>query len=76
MNDFSFGNETKNCVPARHHESANILARSQSAALFMLASGAIVVTSVPFRLRMLSMDIVSSHRPRDLIRFSPTRRLI
>src|SRR5215475_2925094 len=31
------------------------LARSQSAALFTLASGAIVVTSVPFRLRMLSM---------------------
>jgi hypothetical protein len=30
----------------------------------MLASGAIVATSVPFRLRMLSMDIVSSHRPR------------
>jgi hypothetical protein len=28
----------------------------------MLASGAIVVTSVPFRLRMLSMDIASSHR--------------
>src|SRR5258707_11110785 len=25
MNDFSFGNETKNCVPARHHESANNL---------------------------------------------------
>src|SRR5271167_1121086 len=37
-------------------------ARSQPAALLMLASGAIVVTSVPFRLRMLSMDIVSSHR--------------
>src|SRR3954447_788760 len=25
MNDFTFGNETKNCVLARHHESANIL---------------------------------------------------
>src|SRR5260221_13946553 len=37
-------------------------ARSQSAALLMLASGAIVVTSVPFRLRMLSMVIASSHR--------------
>jgi hypothetical protein len=37
-------------------------ARSQPAALLMLASGAIVVTSVPFRLRMLSMDIISSHR--------------
>jgi hypothetical protein len=37
-------------------------ARSQSAALLMLASGAIVATSVPFRLRMLSMDIASSHR--------------
>src|SRR5262244_2632974 len=35
-------------------------ARSQSAALLMLASGAIVVTSVPFRLRMLSMVMVSS----------------
>src|ERR1700751_790976 len=34
-------------------------ARSQSAALLMLASGAIVVTSVPFRLRMLSMDTTS-----------------
>jgi hypothetical protein len=28
----------------------------------MLASGPIVVTSVPFRLRMLSTDIVSSQR--------------
>jgi len=28
----------------------------------MLASGAIVVTLVPFRLRMLSMVIASSHR--------------
>src|SRR5580765_2244036 len=37
-------------------------ARSQSAALLMLASGAIVVTSVPFRLRMLSMVIASSPR--------------
>jgi hypothetical protein len=27
----------------------------------MLASGPIVVTSVPFCLRMLSMDIASSH---------------
>jgi hypothetical protein len=25
MNDFTFGNETKNCVLTRHHESANIL---------------------------------------------------
>src|ERR1700733_4131722 len=25
MNDFTFGNETKNCVSTRHHESANIL---------------------------------------------------
>src|ERR1700747_371345 len=25
MNDFTFGNETKNCVPTRHHESANML---------------------------------------------------
>src|SRR6478736_653543 len=25
MNDFTFGNETKNCVPTCHHESANIL---------------------------------------------------
>src|SRR6266404_483612 len=25
MNDFTFGNETKNFVPTRHHESANIL---------------------------------------------------
>src|SRR3954451_11740415 len=25
MNDFTFGNETKNCVLSRHHESANIL---------------------------------------------------
>jgi hypothetical protein len=25
MNDFAFGNETKNCVPARHDESANFL---------------------------------------------------
>src|SRR6266436_1615774 len=25
INDFAFGNETKNCVPTRHHESANIL---------------------------------------------------
>jgi len=25
MNDFTFGNETKNRVPTRHHESANIL---------------------------------------------------
>src|SRR5215470_18448118 len=37
-------------------------ARSQSAALLMLASGAIVVTLVPFRLRMLSMVIACSHR--------------
>src|SRR4029450_12875574 len=36
-------------------------ARSQSAALLMLASGAIVATSVPFRLRMLSMDMASPH---------------
>src|SRR3954447_26979027 len=35
-------------------------ARSQSAALLMLASGAIVVTSVPFRLRMPSMVMASS----------------
>src|SRR5262245_43016747 len=34
--------------------------RSQSAALLMLASGAIVATSVPFRLKMLSMDIAAS----------------
>src|SRR5262245_60716361 len=38
------------------------LARSQSAAVLILASGPIVVTSVPFRLRTLSTDIVSSHR--------------
>src|SRR5258707_9057182 len=25
MNDFTFGNETKNCVPTRHHESTDIL---------------------------------------------------
>src|SRR5580700_8533080 len=25
MNDFTFGNEAKNCVLTRHHESANIL---------------------------------------------------
>src|SRR3954449_392625 len=25
MNDFTFGNETKNCVLTRHHESANVL---------------------------------------------------
>src|SRR5271169_513401 len=25
MNDFTFGNETKNCVLTRHHESTNIL---------------------------------------------------
>src|SRR3954447_5390486 len=25
MNDFTFGNETKNCVVTRHYESANIL---------------------------------------------------
>src|SRR3954451_3056999 len=37
-------------------------ARSQSAARLTLASGAIVSTLVPFRLRMLSMVIVSSHR--------------
>src|SRR6266403_3551485 len=37
-------------------------ALSQSAALLMLASGAIVATLVPLRLRMLSMVIVSSHR--------------
>ena len=30
MDDFTFGNETKNFVPARHHESANFLARSQN----------------------------------------------
>src|SRR5262249_53861204 len=37
-------------------------ARSQSAALLMLASGAIVVTLVPFRLRIVSMVIACSHR--------------
>jgi hypothetical protein len=25
VNDFTFGDETKNCVPTRHHESADIL---------------------------------------------------
>src|SRR5262249_5921137 len=25
VNDFTFGNETKNCLPARHHESADVL---------------------------------------------------
>src|SRR6516165_4774372 len=25
VNDFTFGNETKNCFPIRHHESANLL---------------------------------------------------
>src|ERR1700733_11193965 len=25
MNDFTFGNETENCISTRHHESANIL---------------------------------------------------
>src|SRR5262245_14630393 len=34
-------------------------ARSQSAALLILASGRIVATSVPLRLRMLSTDTVS-----------------
>ena len=63
MNDFTFGNETKNFVPTRHYESADILcAQPVPAARLMLASGAIVATSVPFRLRMLSMDIASSHR--------------
>src|SRR5580700_556510 len=37
-------------------------ARSQSAALLTLASGAIVATSAPFRFRMLSMVIACSHR--------------
>src|SRR5262249_46320559 len=37
-------------------------ARIQSAALLMLASGAIVVTSVPFRFRTFSMIMASSHR--------------
>ena len=57
MNDFTFGNETKNPVFTHHHERANILCAEPVAALLMVASGAIVVTSVPFRLRMLSMDI-------------------
>jgi len=25
MNDLTFGNQTKNCVPTRHHERANVL---------------------------------------------------
>jgi hypothetical protein len=62
MNDFAFGNETKNCVLTRHYESANILCAEPVCALLMLASGAIVVTLVPFRLRMLSMVIASSYR--------------
>ena len=62
MNDFTFGNETKNCVLTRHHESANILCAEPVCRPLMLASGAIVATLVPFCLRMLSMVIVSSHR--------------
>jgi hypothetical protein len=60
---FPFGNEAKNSVFTHHRERAPIFfARSRSAALLILASGDIVVTSVPFRLRMFSMDIASSHR--------------
>ena len=60
MNDFTFGNETKNCVLTRHHESANILCAEPVRRSLDAGSGAIVVTSVPFRLRMLSMVIASS----------------
>ena len=62
VNDFAFGNETKYCVLTPHYESANILCAEQSAALLMLASRAIVLTLVPFRLKMFSMVIASSHR--------------
>ena len=47
---------------SRHHESANVLGAEPVGSFLTLASGAIVATSVPFRFRMLSMVIVSSHR--------------
>ena len=46
--NITFGDNTENGVAARHHQNADVLCAYQSAALLMLASGAIVTTSVPF----------------------------
>jgi hypothetical protein len=61
LNDFTFGDETKNRLPACHHQSAiNPRAQPVCGPLNAGVRGSIVATSVPFCLRIVSMFIAAS----------------
>src|SRR6516164_6422974 len=60
VNDFTFGNETKNCLPASHHKSADVLYAQPVRCPPNAGFRSIVATPVPFCLRMVSIVIAAS----------------
>jgi hypothetical protein len=59
--DITFGDNTDNSSSLVTTRAPTFFARNQSVALLMLASGAIVATSIPFRSKMLSTFMTVYH---------------